>query len=374
MSLITTTNTTYRQCTRCVMDTSDPEITFNGKGECNHCTEFLNVKMAWTYQGVESDHKLRDYVMEIKRKGVGKKYDCVIGLSGGVDSCFVAFKCKQLGLSALLVHLDNGWNSETSVQNIESISKSLGFDYISYVLNWEEFRDIQLSHLKASVPEIETPTDIAILEYLHKAAFEYDVKYIVMGGNYITEGILPKSWHYNAKDDTYSKAIHKKFGSVKPKAFPSFNFKQEVYYKFVKGIKIVYLLNDLPYSKSEAIHELQKLGWKDYGQKHHESFYTRIVQSYILPLKFNIDYRKPTLSNKICTHTITREEALQILETKPYNESSIDLDIDFVCKKLGISRVEFDTMMKEPPKTFRDYPNSHRFLEWIYKLYRVLTA
>lgn len=173
-------------------------------------------------------------------------------------------------------------------------------DYQCYVLDWNDFLDVQLSHLRASVPEIETPTDIAILQYLHKAANDFDVKNIIMGGNYVTEGILPKSWHYNPKDKKYSISIHRQFGRKEVKEFPSFDFWTELYFKLFRGVRILYILNHVPYDKKEAIAILLNLGWKDYGQKHHESFYTRIVQSYILPVKFNIDYRKATLSNKVC--------------------------------------------------------------------------
>lgn len=367
-----TIHTEYRQCKRCVMDTSDAEISFDATGHCCHCTEFLDKKIKLTYQGAESDKYLSLLVKKMKAAGKKSKYDCVAGISGGADSCYAAIVCKQLGLRVLLVHLDNGWNSETSVKNIEVVTQALGLDYTSYVLDWNEFKDIQLAHLKASTPEIETPTDIAILQYLHKAAAENNVKHIVMGGNYFTEGILPKSWHYNAKDKAYSMAVQKEYGTIKPKNFPAFDFWQEVYYKFIKGIRIVYLLNHVPYTKKLAVSTLQELGWKDYGHKHHESFYTRVVQSYILPVKFNIDYRKPTLSNKICTGQISREEALKILERKPFEEAQLENDIAYTCKKLGISIEEFNNMMAMPPKTYHDYPNNAKRLERMYGFYRKL--
>lgn len=363
----------YRQCVRCLMDTSDPEITFNKKGECNHCTEFITKKIKWTYQGASSHAIFMRRIETMKRDGRGKKYDCVVGISGGVDSCYVACVCKEAGLRVLLVHLDNGWDSETSVRNIETICNAFGMDYESHVLDWNEFSDIQLSHLKASVPEMETPTDISILEWLHKTAAKHGVKHIVMGGNYITEGILPKSWHYNAKDSHYSRAIHKQFGRRAAKNFPSFNFWEELYFKYIKGIRIFYILNYVPYSKAMALKTLTRYGWRDYGQKHHESFYTRIVQSYILPEKFNIDYRKATLSNKVCTAVMSREMALNELNKKPYNTETIDDDIEYVCKKLGITRQEFNAIMESPPKTFRDYPNSNWILEPSYKLYHFIS-
>ena len=368
----TNTHRGYQQCNRCLMDTSDEEITFDEVGNCNHCTEFLELKLKWTYQGAISDDILEQQINKIKKDGKNAKYDCVVGMSGGADSCYTAYVCKNKGLRILLVHLDNGWDSETSVKNIEIISKKLELDYVSHVLDWNDFRDVQLAHLKASVPEIETPTDIAILEHLHKVAAQYGIKHIIMGGNYITEGILPKSWHYNAKDKKYSLAIQKRFGTKKIKSHPSFSFWEELYFKFFKGIRIFYILNYVPYAKKEAIATLEKIGWKDYGQKHHESFYTRIVQSYILPIKFNIDYRKATYSNKIFTGDLSREEAIKLLSESPFNPNTIVDDITYVCKKLGITYKEFEAIMLQPPKTHKDYPNSKTVLEFLYYLYNHL--
>ena len=356
------------------MDTTDEEITFDANGYCNHCSDFLDRKLKWTYKGIESDKLFSDKIERIKKAGAGAKYDCVVGISGGADSCYTAYICKNAGLRVLLVHLDNGWDSETSVKNIEVVCKNLGLDYMSSVLDWTEFRDAQLSHLKASVPEIETPTDIAILEHLHKTAAKFKVKYIIMGGNYFTEGILPRSWHYDAKDKKYSYAIHKQFGTTDPKTLPSFDFWKELYYKFIKRIKIYYILNEVPYNKKKAKTTLEGLGWRDYGQKHHESFYTKIVQSYILPLKFNIDYRKPTYSNLICTGDISREKVLELLSQKPYNEDTINNDIEYVCKKLGITSLEFQEIMKQAPKTYKDYPNNKSLLEFLYKFYRLISG
>lgn len=370
--MIKPNNKPYQQCTRCVMDTSDPDIQFDDKGYCNHCTDFFENKLKYTYQGEESDRILDRKIRKIKQDGKNNPYDCVVGISGGADSCYVALICKNLGLRVLLVHLDNGWDSETSVKNIELICRKLDLDYTSYVLDWDDFKEVQLSHLRASIPEIETPTDISILECLHKVAAKNNVKHIIMGGNYITESILPKSWHYDAKDLKYSKSIHKLFSNKKVKSFPSFDYWEEAYYKLFRGIKIFYILNHVPYSKKEAVTALSELGWKDYGQKHHESFYTKIVQSYILPLKFNIDYRRPTLSNKICSGEITRDKALEILQKKPYNEVTLMSDIEYVCKKLSIPTTEFEEIMIRKKRNFKDYPNNEKLLKLIYKIYRYI--
>lgn len=364
------TTTEYRQCNRCVMDTSDIEIVFDEQGNCNHCNNYFKERIA--YQGEWSDNHLKKMVNTIKNSGSNKsRYNCIIGVSGGIDSSYVAYIAKKNGLCPLLVHMDNGWNSEISVKNIKNISSKLGLDYECYVLDWEEFKDIQLAFLKASVPEIETPTDNAIPAVLHQIAAQYGVKYIISGGNYATEGILPKTWHYNRKDIKYIKHIQKTFGTKKLKKFPFFGWKEESYYKFVKGIRFFYMLNYVPYRKKDAMNLLEtELGWKYYGGKHYESKYTGFVQSYILPEKFNIDYRRATFSVQICAGEITREYALEELKKKTYQPEQINIEKAYVSKKLGISLEEFEKIIQGPPKLYRDYPNHEKRLEFIYSVYR----
>lgn len=363
----------YRQCERCVMDTTDPDILFNKEGVCNHCTEFINVRAQYKYKGGETDREFKALIELIKKEGKGKKYDCVVGLSGGIDSSYVAYIAKQHGLRILGVHMDNGWNSEEAVKNIKNIAVILGIDYESYVLDWEDFREIQLAFLKASVPEADTPTDIAILSSLHRVAAKYGVKNIISGGNFATEGILPKKWHYNAKDLTYFSYIHKKFGKGNIKKFPTFGFKSEMYYKFVRGIKMVYLLNFVPYNKDEAIKVLEdKLDWKNYGGKHYESKYTGFIQSYYLVKKFNLDYRKATLSSQICTGTITRNEAIEILKTPSYNSQCVEKEMAYIAKKLKITIDEFKSILDKEPHWYDDYPNDEKWLSYVYNSYRKL--
>lgn len=365
----------YQQCARCVMDTSDPDIKFDEHGLCNHCTNYFDRIANLGYKGVESDEILKANIEKIKNAGKGRKYDCVIGVSGGIDSTYVAWVAKSNGLNPLLVHLDNGWNSDISIKNIRNLANILNCDYESFVLDWEEFKDLQLSFLKASVPEMETPTDIAIPGALHKVASKYGIKYIISGGNFATEGILPKTWHYDAKDMRYLRSIHKKYGSKRLKQFPKFGFWQEAYYKFIKRIKIVYLLNYVPYNKEEAMQFLKdELGWQYYGGKHYESRYTGFVQSYIMPEKFKMDYRKATYSTQICTGEIDRATALEDLKNKPYNEETVPKEMAFLCKKFGISELEFQNIMNEPPKIYRDYPNNEKRLNMLYNFYRKMTG
>lgn len=363
----------YQICTRCVMDTTDPGITFNEKGECNLCTEFLSKRAKHNYHGAESDASFQRIITEMKEAGKGKEYDCVVGLSGGVDSSYAAYLCKKNGLRVLAMHVDNGWNSEEAVLNIKNIARKLEIDYESYVLDWEEFKDLQLSFLKASVPEAETPTDIALLGAIHKVALKYNVKYIISGGNFATEGILPKYWHYNAKDNRYLEYIQNKFGNVKIKNFPLFGFTKEIYYKLIKKTKIIYILNYVPYSKNDTIELLKKeLDWRYYGGKHYESLYTGFIQSYYLYKKFGIDYRRATLATQICTGEVVRDEALKELAILPYKEEKMQREKEYIAKKLGISVVEFDKIIDLPPKWYTDYPNDEKRLNFIYDTYRKL--
>lgn len=355
------------------MDTSDPEIEFNSEGECNHCTDFLNKRLSHAYKGAESDQQLDRLIKRIKEDGKGKSYDCILGLSGGIDSSYAAYIAKEKGLRVLAVHLDNGWNSEEAVLNIKSIAEKLQIDYESYVLDWNEFRDLQLSFLKASVPEAETPTDMAIPAAWHKIAAKYGVKHILSGGNFATEGILPAHWHYNAKDLKYLRSIHRQFGKVPLKQFPTFGYLKETWYKLVKGIRISYILNYVPYDKDEAMEFLkQELGWKYYGGKHYESRYTGFIQSYYLFEKFGIDYRRATLSSQICSKVITRNEAMDILITKPYEQEKVNREKEYIAKKLGVSLIELEQIISLPPKWYTDYPNDSKRIKFVYDTYRKL--
>jgi N-acetyl sugar amidotransferase len=353
------------------MDTSDPQITFSEQGHCNHCTDYFERIARLTYQGERSDRQLATIVEKIRRAGKGREYDCVIGVSGGIDSCYAAHVVKSVGLRPLAVHMDNGWNSDTAVKNIKNAAKALGIDYQSYVLDWEEFRDLQLAFLRASVPEIETPTDMAIPAALHRIAARHGVKYIISGGNYATEGILPAAWHYDGKDLLFLKAIHKRFGSRRLATFPTFGYRDEIYFKMVRGIQIIYLLNYVPYSKAQAMRVLQdELGWQDYGGKHYESRITGFVHSFILPTKFGIDYRRATLSTQICAGEVTREDALRILETPPFSPEQASREMEYIAKKFEISISELQEILSSPTKTHHDYPNDQRKLEFIYGVYR----
>ena len=363
----------YQCCTRCVMDTTDIEITFDEQGQCCHCTEFLETRAKHTYRGKDSDREIDRLFRKIRESGRGKEYDCIVGVSGGADSSYVAYIAKERGLRALAVHMDNGWNSDTAVLNIKSVTRNLGVDYESFVLDWNIFKDIQLAFLKASVPEAETPTDVAIPAALHHVAAKYGVKYIIGGGNIATEGILPKSWHYNVRDLKYFNHITRTFGATKVRKFPTFGYKKEMYYKLVKGIRMVYPLGLVPFVKSDAIRLLsEKFDWRPYGGKHHESRYTKFIQSYYLYEKFGIDYRRATLSSRICAGEIDREYAQERLKEQPYDPDEIEKDKQYIAKKLEISLDELEEIVKLPPRWNWDYPNDERKLGFIYDTYRFM--
>lgn len=353
------------------MDTSDPQITFDKDGYCCHCSTFLEKRAKYCYRGAESDEALDRLIYTIKQAGKGKTYDCIIGVSGGADSSYVGYVVKSRGLRALAVHMDNGWDSEKAVSNINNVVSGLGFDYESYVLDWEAFKDLQLAFLRASVPEAETPTDVAIPAALHYFATKYNVKYIVSGGNLATEGILPKSWHYDVKDLRYLRYIHRTYGRGALGSFPTFDYKKETYYKLIRGIRTVYPLDHTPFDKKMATELLTaEFGWKDYGGKHHESLYTKFIQSYYLVEKFNIDYRRVGLSLMICDGKMDRDAANEILHTKPFDIDEIEKDKLYVAKKLGISKQELDDIIAAPPRWYWQLPNDQAKLGFIYDTYR----
>lgn len=363
-------NKEYKICVRCIMDTSDEEITFDKKGHCNHCNEYFQLAPSHSYLGEKTDRQLQAIVDKIKKDGKGKPYDCVIGVSGGVDSSFVAYNAKKLGLRPLTVHFDNGWNSELAVKNIEKIVTKLGFDYQTYVVDWEEFKDLQIAFLKASVANAEIPTDHAFLAAIYHLCNKYDIKYTLSGSNFVTEQILPKSWGYNAKDLKHLKAIHRQFGKHPLKTYPTLGIYKEIYYTYFKGIKMIRLLNYIPYNKPQAMETIQnELGWVYYGGKHYESIFTRFFQSYILPVKFGIDKRRAHLSTLICSGQISREEALIEMQNPPYPLEKADEDRKYVIKKLSMTDEEFDAILKAPIKSYKDYPNDEKLIKFVYSLY-----
>jgi N-acetyl sugar amidotransferase len=363
----------YQICTRCIMDTSDEDIMFDENGYCNHCSNVIAERETMlTGSLMLPERILENIISKIKRKGKKSTYDCLVGLSGGVDSSYVAWLCKQLGLRPLLLHVDNGWSTEAAIKNIKNIVKRTGFDYVSYVIDWEEFREIQLAFLKSSSVDLEFPTDIAIFATQNKIAKKYNIKYIISGCNLATESILPLTWGYHVKRDLkYYKGIVRKFSSMPIKKVPVETILGEVYNKFIKGIRTVYMLNYTHYVSDNVKNVLKKeLDWEEYEVKHHESLITGFWQSYIMPTKYNMDYRRATLSSKICAGLKTRQEALQELETNaPYDKSKADILKKYVTKKFEISEGEMDMYLNQPPKTYKNFPNNKKLIDKIFSFY-----
>ncbi|MBN8704019.1 MAG: N-acetyl sugar amidotransferase [Bacteroidetes bacterium] len=366
--------TEFKQCKKCVLDTTAKYITFDSEGICNHCRQYA--AMAKKYVDIpqeKKDKELSVIVSKIKRLGKNNKYDCILGLSGGADSSYLAYFAKQLGLRPLVVHFDNGWNSELAVKNIENIVSKLGYDLYTYVFDWEEFKDLQVAYLKASVVDTEVPTDYLIFAVLNKIAAKENIKYILSGYNYVTEFGMPKGWNYDKKFDHVNlENIHKKFGKVELKKFPTFGISQRYWYEEILGIETVTLLNFKPYIKKEIKDLIAKeLDWRDYGGKHHESIFTRFYQDYILPKKFNIDKRKTHWSSLIWSGQATKQEALADLANEPYPKELQEQDRVYVTKKLGLTDTEFESIMNTKPIEHEFYgfesPDNLKF-----KLYKLL--
>ncbi len=352
-------------CSRCVMDTTDTDIQFDENGVCNHCRQYkIRVKKDLHYDK-KGQQLLESLIQNIKRKGKNKEFDCIIGVSGGVDSTMVAYVAKkQLGLKPLAVHFDNGWDSELAVNNIKKTLNKLDIELYTHVVDWEEFRDLQLSFIKSGFINWEIPSDHAIFALLFIIASKMNIKYILGGSNIVTEGILAKSWVYDHKDWKFIKSVHKQFGRKKLKSYPSYNILKLIYYVFIKRIKYIPILNFVKYNKNEAMDLIQKeLGWVYYGGKHYESIYTRFYQSYVLPQKYNVDKRKAHLSTLIMSGHMTREEALEELKKETYLENLMSEDKEYVIKKLGLTHDEFEYLFQLPVKKFSDYPNSKYFYD-----------
>jgi N-acetyl sugar amidotransferase len=360
------------------MDTiSDPDVSFDDEGVSNYFYDYKRKAALKLFDEDIAQKELDRIVNTIIEEGRGNRYDCVTGISGGVDSSYLVYKAKQLGLRPLVVHFDNGWNSEMAVKNIEGIIDKTGFDLYTLVVNWEEFKDIQLSYFKANVVDIEAVTDHAISATLYKLAQQEKVKYILSGNNHVTEGILPSYWIFNKNDSINIKSIHSKFGKVPLKTFPFASIKKRKIYSEVYGIKSIELLNYLPYDK-KAVKEVisKEVGWRDYGGKHYESVFTRFYQGYILPVKFGIDKRKAHLSTLVCSGQIKREEALVELEKPIYDDDQLNVDYEFVLKKLGFSNEQFNEYINMPRVEHTSYKydkgffNSYPILRPLRKIFR----
>ena len=356
----------YQMCSRCVMDTSDPDIVFNDEGVCNHClTAEKNLpKYKFTpQQEGENLKQIREKVLSRKRR----KYDCIVGLSGGVDSSFLAYLAvKKMGLKPLAIHLDNGWNSEIAVANINNIVERLNLDLDTYVIDWEEFRSLQRSFIQASVVDVELLSDHAIHAVAHIMSKRHKVRTVLSGGNYVTEHGLPDKWYWSLKQDALNiKSIDKEFSNTKLKTFPFLDtIRTRIMQKTGYGLYSIQVLNNINYNKPYALEVLKnELGWKDYGGKHRESTWTRFYQDYYLPKKFNIDKRRVHLSALIRTKSVERGQALNELNLPAIPENEESEFVEYVIKKLGFEHQEFLDMLKNPRIEHDHYPTELKRLK-----------
>jgi N-acetyl sugar amidotransferase len=365
-------NKKYQICVRCIMDTSDPGITFDENGICCYCKLYDQRITNEVFRGKAGEERIQTIVDKIKKDGEGKPYDCLIGVSGGVDSTYVVWNLKKYGLRPLALHLDNGWNSELAVDNIKNTLDALEIDLFTHVLDWEEFRDLQFSFLKASVPNAEIPTDHAIIAINFIVALKQGIKYIFNGSNVASEAFVPVAWAYDARDKRHLKAIHKQFGSTPLRTFPMMGIPGFAHAVFFKAIRWIALLNYVDYQKSEAVKVMEReLGWRPYGGKHYESVYTRFYQGYILKQKFGFDKKRAHLANLVLSGDMTREQAMTEVQKEDYIGTDLYFkDREFTIKKLALTEAEFEEIMAVPVKTHYDYPNNSWALERMPKVFR----
>ena len=348
-------------CKRCVMDTSDSKIIFDSNGVCDHCNTFdKEIKPKWDFSemGLNQFHKK---VLEIKKASKNNEHDCIIGMSGGIDSSYLVYAAKEIfNLNPLVFHVDAGWNSQIAVNNIQRLVDVLDLDLYTEVINWEEMKDLQKSFFKSGVPHIDTPQDHAFFATMYKFALKHNIKYILTGANYSTECIRnPIEWMYYQSDSIQIRDIHNRFGSKKLSSFPLTSIlKHKIWLPYFKGIKVERPLNFIPYKKSEAKKLLiDKFGWQPYPQKHFESRFTKFYESFWLPKRFGYDVRKVQFSSLIMTGQMSRDDALEELKKPTYDVKEIEREIEFICNKLEISREDFDSYINLPKKTYQDYKN-----------------
>jgi N-acetyl sugar amidotransferase len=369
-------NREYQMCTNCVMDTSDSKIIFDEKGVCDHCNTFYNDILPYWHTDERGDKTLKEIVRKIKKEGEGKDFDCLMGMSGGIDSSFLLYKMvSEYGLRPLVFHVDAGWNSQIAVNNIEKLVDGLGLDLYTEVINWEEIKALQLAFFKSGVPHIDVPQDHAFFATMYKFASKHKIKHILTGGNYSTECVRnPLEWMYYQSDSIQLRDIFKKHGNGKLKNYPVTNVLwHKIYLPYIKGIKLIRPLDYIPYHKDEAMQTLvDKFGYQKYPQKHFESRFTRFYESYWLPEKFGFDTRKVQYSSLILTGQMTREDALNQLKEKAYDLNTIRQDFEFIATKLGISIEELKSYMDAPNKTYKDYKSQDGIYNLGAKIMRLL--
>ena len=363
-------------CSNCVMDTTDPNIFFDENDVCNHCINFnKNIKPLLDTTNKREIH-LEEEIKKIKEKNKNKEFDCIIGLSGGVDSSFMLhLAVKKYKLRPLVFHVDAGWNSLVAISNIEKLVDKLNLTLNTNVIYWPEMRDLQLSFFKAQVPHLDTPQDHAFFASTYNYATEFNINTILNGGNYSTEGVRePLDWHYHASDLYHLKHIHSKFGKLKLNKFPLCGiFKYKIYYRYFKNLRVLQPLNYINYKKIEAINLLKReYNWEAYSHKHYESRFTKFYEGYWLLKKFKYDKRKAHYSSLILSNQMSREEAIEKIKLDPINKEDIKQEFQFVANKLNISVQELEELFKGQNKSFRDYKSHYPIINFFTKILQLL--
>lgn len=353
-------------CSNCIMDTSDPTITFDGDGVCSYCRNFFNVIKPYWHADEEGLAKIAPLIDRIKKQGAKRDHDCLIGISGGLDSTYIAYSAvKRFGLRPLLFHVDAGWNTDVAVSNIQKLVDVLRLDLVTHVVNWEEMKDLQRAFFKSGVPAQDTPQDVAFFSALFNFANDHGFKYIITGGNHSTECIREcLDWTYFTTDLTQLRDIHKRFGEVPLRTFPLCDIlKYKIYYRYIKGVRVVKLLDSQPYVKAAAMVELQnEIGWTPYQMKHYESRLSRFLESYWYPRKHGFDKRRAYFSSEVLSGQLDRAEALERIAVDELDEATMQDDFRYVASKLGWKEEELREIFNSPNKSFRDYRHKLKIL------------
>jgi N-acetyl sugar amidotransferase len=371
-------NTGQKVCSRCVMDTTAEGIYFDDDGVCNFCKEMIERSGSIIYQSLDDKNRiLGEIVKKIKLEGKGKPYDCIVGVSGGVDSSWVLVQAVKMGLRPLAVHMDNGWNTELATNNIANLIKELGVDLFTHVIDWEEYRELMQCFLKANVVDVELLYDNAMFAVNYFAAAKYGIKYILGGMNATSEGMrIPDNWHWSKFDKKNIKSIVNSFSNIKITTYPTIGTLQYIYYTYMLQIKWVNILNFMEYEKYHAISVLREdFQYKPYPYKHYESVFTRFYQGYILPRKFAIDKRKMHFSSLIISGQLDRNEALNDLKRIPYpTERDMDSDVKYFLKKMNWTQMELDNYIERPPTSHSKYGSEKFLWDLLLRLYRKIRS